>query len=48
MRCYICDRNDGLITFDKVEQAYGPCTVCQAAIDECLEQFEDVEEDEPI
>lgn len=40
MRCYICDRNDDLIHYDRVHQEYGPCTVCQAIIQETLEEFE--------
>lgn len=48
MRCYICDRDDSLIYYDKVEQAYSPCTTCQAAIDESLLDFEEVEEEEPL
>lgn len=42
MRCYICDRNDTLIHYDRVRHEYGPCTVCQAIIQETLEEFEDL------
>jgi hypothetical protein len=45
VRCYICDRDDDLITFDKTTQSYSPCTVCQEAINECLETFEEEELD---
>lgn len=46
MHCYICDREDDLITFDKVQGKYSPCTVCQAIIEETLEEFEDNDDDE--
>jgi hypothetical protein len=45
VRCYICDRDDDLITFDKITQSYSPCTVCQEVINECLETFEEEELD---
>ena len=41
MRCYICDREDDLIVFDKGHQEFGPCTVCQAIIQETLEEFDE-------
>lgn len=47
MHCYICDREDGLITFDKDLGEYSPCTVCQAFIAEILEDFEEPDESEP-
>lgn len=43
MHCYICDREDDLITFDHDTAQYGPCTVCKEVITECLESF-----DEPL
>ena len=47
MKCFICDRSDDLITYDKVRQEYGPCTVCQAIIQETIEGYGDPEfEDE--
>lgn len=46
MHCFICDREDDLITFDKLTQSFSPCTDCQEAITECLEDFE--EEDDAI
>lgn len=39
MHCAICDREDDLITFDKVTQRFSDCTVCQAIIDETLAEF---------
>jgi hypothetical protein len=45
MRCYICDKDDDLIYFDKVLGEYSPCTVCQAIIEETLEEFEEPYED---
>lgn len=46
MKCAICDREDALITYDKVTKKFGDCTVCQAIIDETLEYFDEDEEDE--
>lgn len=46
MHCYICDKQDDLIQFDKVEQCYGPCSVCMAIIQDCLDDFADPEEQE--
>jgi hypothetical protein len=46
MHCHICDREDDLISFDKVTKTFSPCTVCQIAIDECLEGFEEPEDAE--
>ncbi len=45
MRCPICDREDDTITFDKVTGKFGDCSVCQEAIDECLEEY-DQDDDE--
>ncbi len=44
MRCYICDRDDDLINFDKVRGEFGPCTVCQAIIEQTLEEFDEPDE----
>lgn len=44
MKCYICDRDDDLISFDREHVEFSPCVVCQAAIAECLEEFENEEE----
>lgn len=44
MKCYICDRDDDLINFDWDQQEFGPCTVCQAIIEETLEDFEEPDE----
>lgn len=40
MHCYICDREDDLIIIEPQTQLSGPCTVCQAAINECLEEYD--------
>jgi hypothetical protein len=45
MKCYICDREDDLIIYDKIAGGYSPCTTCQEAINECLEAFEEEESD---
>jgi len=42
-RCYICNREDDLITYDKARKEYGPCTVCQAIIQEALDEFKEEE-----
>ena len=39
MRCYICNREDDVITYDKIHKEYGPCVVCQAAIEEVLMDY---------
>jgi hypothetical protein len=39
MRCYICNREDDLITWDRRHQDFGPCMVCEAIIQETLEEF---------
>lgn len=39
MHCAICDREDDLITFDRVRGVFSDCTVCQAIIDETLAEF---------
>jgi hypothetical protein len=43
MHCYICDKQDDGIQFDKVTQEYGPCLVCLAIIQDCLDDFKDDE-----
>jgi len=43
MHCYICDREDDLITYDKVRGEFGPCTTCQAIIEETLQEFEEID-----
>lgn len=40
MRCFICDREDDLISFDKVEGKFSPCGDCQRAIEECLDGYD--------
>jgi hypothetical protein len=46
VHCFICDKEDDKITFDIVHQEYTPCTVCQLAIQECLEDYDSKEETE--
>lgn len=43
MHCYICDREDDLITFNYDRGEYGPCTTCQTIIEETLAEFEEPE-----
>lgn len=43
MHCYICDKQDDLIQFDKATQEFGPCSVCLAVIQDCLDDFKDDE-----
>lgn len=43
MHCAICDREDDLITFDKVRGVFSDCTACQAVIEETLAEFEEPE-----
>ena len=45
MHCYICDKQDDLIQYNKVQQEYGPCPVCMAIIQDCLDDFADPEEE---
>lgn len=45
MRCYICNREDDLISRDKVTGEFGPCLVCLAVIEECLDDFQDEEKE---
>lgn len=40
MRCAICDKDDDLITFDKVAGVFSPCGECQASIQECLDGYD--------
>lgn len=40
MKCPICDREDPLISFNKKTGQFGDCTVCQAVIQETLDDFE--------
>lgn len=46
MKCPICDREDDLIAFNKVTGKFGDCVVCQAIVEETLEEFdwEDVDD----
>jgi cytidine deaminase len=44
MKCFICDREDDLISYDKTYHEFTPCSVCQAIINETLEEWEDVDE----
>lgn len=46
MHCAICDREDDMITFDKLTGKYSDCLVCQAVIAEALEDFEETDESE--
>lgn len=48
MRCYICNRSDDLIVIEQHTQQTGPCTVCQQAINECLEEYEDIEDQDEL
>lgn len=43
MHCYICDKDDSLISFDKEHGEYSPCSTCQAIIEETLQEFEEVD-----
>lgn len=40
IRCYICDREDDLITYDKVRKEFVPCAVCQSIIEETIEEYD--------
>lgn len=42
MKCFICNREDDLISFDRVYGDYGPCTTCAAVIQDCLDGYEDI------
>jgi hypothetical protein len=44
MHCPICDREDETISFDKKTGKFTDCQVCQAVIDDCLEEFEEPDE----
>ena len=44
MHCYICDREDDLISFNKKDKTFDPCNVCQAIIDDCIAGYEVKEE----
>lgn len=47
IKCDICDREDSLISYDIQTKKFSPCTVCQEAINECLDGYgaEDTEDD---
>lgn len=47
MHCYICDREDDLISYHKVHKEYSPCLVCQAIIDDCIAGYDDIYENGP-
>lgn len=36
MKCYICDREDDLISFDRAYETFNPCHTCQEVIDDCI------------
>ena len=40
MHCHICDREDDLISYDKLSQEFSCCTTCQAVIDDCIAGYE--------
>lgn len=40
MRCYICDRIDDLISYEKLTHEYTPCVVCQAIIQQTIEEYD--------
>lgn len=46
MHCAICDRDDDTITYNKATGEFSDCSVCQSAIDECLESYDEEEDDE--
>jgi hypothetical protein len=46
MHCYICDKQDDQIQFDRATQSFGPCPVCLAIIAECVADFEEPEDKE--
>lgn len=39
MRCYICNREDDLISFDHRDDKPGPCRVCLEVIYDTLDSF---------
>lgn len=41
MRCYICDREDDLITYDEHYGCFNPCKQCEDVIADCLADFEE-------
>lgn len=48
MRCSICDNEDDLIEFDPIREEFCPCSVCKEAIRDCLEDFEDDDEEDNV
>lgn len=40
MHCHICDKEDGLISYDKTEGKFSPCGECQESIQECLDGYD--------
>lgn len=42
MHCAICDREDDLISYDKANEEFTPCTVCQAVIEETIDGYEEI------
>lgn len=43
MKCDICDREDDLISFNKREQRFSPCTTCQAVIQDCIDGYPELD-----
>lgn len=48
MHCHICDKEDDLITLDKTTMTFSPCPTCQAAIQECLEGYEEMDDEDTV
>lgn len=46
MRCYICDKEDDAISYDRRYQEYSPCGACQEVIYECLMGYDNDGDDD--
>lgn len=46
MHCLICDKEDDIISYDKLTGEFSPCGECQEAIDDCLDGYEPLEGEE--
>lgn len=47
LHCQICDKEDNSISYDRVTGEFTPCLECQEAIQECLAEFDNLEEEPP-
>lgn len=45
-KCYICDKSMDEVALDGRDMKPKPCSECEAAIQECLEGYDDLEQED--